>query len=746
MMRRRLMLLGTLSACFFGGTYSAQEPTKVDFMRDVQPILRQNCYGCHGPSQQMNGFRLDRRRDAMRGGTIAVIGPGNGDASRLYLRLIGNQYGLQMPPTGALPTEQIATIKTWIDQGAEWPDAASGEVAPPPPNPKASRLMDTLRMGDRETFLKAAAADPAVANLKGPAGSTPLMYAVLYGDSALVKGLLDHGADPNVRNDAGATALMWGLDNLGTTQLLVEHGADVNAKSDSGRTPLLIASGIRGGSAVVKLLLDHGAKASVKAPGLIFDTTPLTEAAGIGDEAILRLLLAAGADARAAGPGPLAFSLGAQCTPCVDMFLEASPPPLVNFAMILGAPPLGPALATPLLLAHGADANAKDPAGRTILMLASASDAMPMEAVQALIDRGADVNAVGPAGETALMLARNHGRTAVVDLLTKAGATDRPAMPLAAAPPSPVASPRAAVLRTLPLLQENDVTFMRKSGCVSCHNNVLTAATVAAARKQKLPVNEAIAGQQAKKIASYLDEWRERALQGVGIPGDADTIGYILLGLDAERSPQSTATDAMVHFLKRSQLPNGQWRGRANRPPIESSDIQVTATAMRALQVYAPAPHRAEYEAAARRSAAWLRTAKPAVTEDRAFQLLGLAWSQADRRTIDDAARALIAEQRADGGWAQISTLQSDAYATGQALVALHDSGAFGVSDPRYQRGVQFLLNTQLADGSWFVRSRAVPLQPHFESGFPHGRDQFISAAATNWATTALAYAVRPAS
>jgi glycogen debranching enzyme len=58
---------------------------------------------------------------------------------------------------------------------------------------------------------------------------------------------------------------------------------------------------------------------------------------------------------------------------------------------------------------------------------------------------------------------------------------------------------------------------------------------------------------------------------------------------------------------------------------------------------------------------------------------------------------------------------------------------------------VQFLLNTQFADGSWFVRTRALPIQPHFESGFPFGRDQFISAAATNWATRALALAyVKP--
>ena len=54
---------------------------------------------------------------------------------------------------------------------------------------------------------------------------------------------------------------------------------------------------------------------------------------------------------------------------------------------------------------------------------------------------------------------------------------------------------------------------------------------------------------------------------------------------------------------------------------------------------------------------------------------------------------------------------------------------------------MQFLLNTQFADGSWFVKTRAIPLQPPLEIGFPHGRDQWISAAGTNWATMALARA-----
>src|SRR2546423_14091831 len=115
-MFRRTIVTSVAIAAILIVSLSAQAPNTVDFAKDVQPLLRQSCYGCHGPTQQMNGFRLDRRRDAMRGGTIAVIGPGNGDGSRLYQRLIGSQYGVQMPPTGALRPEQVAMIKAWIDQ------------------------------------------------------------------------------------------------------------------------------------------------------------------------------------------------------------------------------------------------------------------------------------------------------------------------------------------------------------------------------------------------------------------------------------------------------------------------------------------------------------------------------------------------------------------------------------------------------------------------------------------------------
>ena len=70
--------------------------------------------------------------------------------------------------------------------------------------------------------------------------------------------------------------------------------------------------------------------------------------------------------------------------------------------------------------------------------------------------------------------------------------------------------------------------------------------------------------------------------------------------------------------------------------------------------------------------------------------------------------------------------------------MALKESGAATPSDAAYKRGAQFLMNTQMEDGSWYVRSRTIPFQPYFDAGFPYGPDQFISAAATNWATMAL--------
>jgi len=62
-----------------------------------------------------------------------------------------------------------------------------------------------------------------------------------------------------------------------------------------------------------------------------------------------------------------------------------------------------------------------------------------------------------------------------------------------------------------------------------------------------------------------------------------------------------------------------------------------------------------------------------------------------------------------------------------------------------YRKGTSYLLRTQEADGSWHVNTRSIWIQPYFESGFPHGHDQWISTAGTAWAAMALSLTVEPA-
>jgi len=728
---------------FTAAAQSSTPAAAVDFVRDVQPIFATYCYDCHGPEKQMNGFRLDRRADARRGGTAVMIA-GTAASSRLYLRLIGSTYGRQMPVEGDRPRpEEIDTIRRWIDQGAVWPDAASGDPPVLPLDAATVRAFSALREGNRQGFLAALPADSRISSLRGPGGATPLMIAALYGDAALMKTVLDAGADPNVTNDAGATALHWSVGDIEKVKLLIARGADVDVRSRDGRTPLLAAAGIRGNIAIVTLLLEKGANPSAFSSAAYGPITAVTEAAKQGDEAIVRLLIARGADIAKTGVPALAFAIRSQCDGCVDAIAAKLPPPQLSAAMTLAAPPLGRALATPALLARGADPRSKNPVGFPILLLASGSNAMPADAVKALIAGGADVNATGPNGETALDLARRHGENPVTAVLLAAGARATPPTPITPVPFSPAPSAQAAIQRSVPLLQRADVEFMRKTGCVSCHNNTQAAETVALARRRGFHVDEAIASGQLAKIAAYAGEWRERNLQGAGIAGDAGTMGAMLTGMAAEHYPADLTTDAMARFLLRQQRANGSWLPFSSRPPLEANPIKVTVETIRALKAYAAPSDRRLAEEAVARAAGWIRQMQPDAVQDRVYHLLALHEVGADAQSLAAAAARIVTTQRADGGWAQLPGLSSDAYATGEALVALLETDAMRPRDPAVRRGLDYLLRTQLADGSWFVARRAVPLQPYTDAGFPHGRDQFISASATHLATQALLLSLR---
>ena len=96
----------------------------VDFARDVRPILEKRCFSCHGPDRQESDLRLDRRADAFKGGENGLaIAPGKSGESPLVERIAGKDADLRMPPKGELlSADQVALIRAWIDQGANWPD------------------------------------------------------------------------------------------------------------------------------------------------------------------------------------------------------------------------------------------------------------------------------------------------------------------------------------------------------------------------------------------------------------------------------------------------------------------------------------------------------------------------------------------------------------------------------------------------------------------------------------------------
>ena len=180
------------------------------------------------------------------------------------------------------------------------------------------------------------------------------------------------------------------------------------------------------------------------------------------------------------------------------------------------------------------------------------------------------------------------------------------------------------------------------------------------------------------------------------------------------------------------------------RPPMTAGDYQAAALAIYALKHYGPTAEEADTRKSIARAAAWLESARPSLTQDRAFHLLGLVWAEANPAIIRSAAKALGSMQRDDGGWSQLPALGSDAYATGQALYALNVGAKTPTADRIYRKGVDYLMRTQAPDGSWHVKSRSIWLQPYFESGFPYGHDQWISVAGTAWASMALSLSVEP--
>jgi hypothetical protein len=359
--------------------------------------------------------------------------------------------------------------------------------------------------------------------------------------------------------------------------------------------------------------------------------------------------------------------------------------------------------------------------------------------VEWLLSKGVDPNAKNDRGDTAYVLAARVGIPSTLNLLVKAGAKE--VVEEWPAPAGGAPSIDAAVKKAIPLIEMSGEPGWKARRCVSCHSNSLPQMTVALARKKGFPVNE----EQVKKELGFAIATDEPVLEpnrlgASPIGGGSDTLGYTLMGLAAAGAPADALTDAHVHFMSLNQYPDGAFRNSSYRPPSEYGPLTTTAVALRSIKLYPIPGRRDEFKERVERAKRWLLSAKAFSAEERSMQLNALADAGASRSERAPFVTALKAAQNQDGSWSQLPGIRPDAYATGEALYALYVSGSVPATDPVYQKGVQWLLRNQLADGSWFAPTRAVPVQPHTFESFPNGWHQFVSDAASCWATMALLF------
>jgi hypothetical protein len=318
-------------------------------------------------------------------------------------------------------------------------------------------------------------------------------------------------------------------------------------------------------------------------------------------------------------------------------------------------------------------------------------------------------------------------------------------------PPDFMLMTKGAISKSVPLLQKSGSMWKDRLGgvCFSCHHQSLPMMAISVARERGLPYDQKLIKEQTDMVYSIVA--RGKDLMTAGLKDEAAAakidhllvdpsigLGYGLMALEADHFKPDAVTTATALYLANKQMESGAWPIFAARPPLEGSDFTCTAIAVREIQTYGPKDHKDEIDQRVVKARKWLVSTNPKTTEDKAFRLLGLKWAGADAQDIQKAAADLMQEQNDDGGWAQAHNLPSDAYATGQVLVALNQGASIPVMSPSYSKGTVYLLGSQDKDGSWHVKKRTIAFQPYFESGFPGEKDQFIGICGTSWATMAL--------
>ncbi len=635
---------------------------------------------------------------------------------------------------------------------------------------EAKTIFQAIREGDTPTVARLVA-EVRWREATDARGDTALMAAAQLGTTEQVRLLLDAGARPDRTNDAGVSPLLRAAAEPEKVRLLLEHGARPNASSQLGITPLLLAARSPAATESVRLLLERGADANARS---VFGATPLMAAAAAANLHTVRLLVEHGADvnaAPAAEPGndpiwgglrtPLMWAAFRNDTEILDYLLDhgARINDVSFFGTALTQTGWGHAAdAARWLLDHGANPRLTEPfSGYSALHWAASVENGQSDVVDLLLRHGADPNAEGgqPVDaflgipRTPLMLAMQRGETPVTEALKKGGAHGvAPAEACCEETTMKSSGPddaktTAAVLRALGPLQHTSTyslqSFTRHAShqkCASCHQQYFPLAAIGLSRSQQIPTDTRNTETLVKAILTFHDTELDR--QPLFHPEPAVTYGYAMMALRMSGITAPDITDSLVAHLATLQNLDGHWDLNLFRPPLQSTPITSTALAIQALRHFGWPARQGEFQERVARARAWLAVANADTHEARVYQVLGLHWAGAPASDLRPLAEALLREQRGDGGWGQLPALPSDAYATGQTVFALETAAGMKATAPAIRRAIAFLLDSQEGDGTWHIRRRAFPFQPTMDSGFPHGRDAWISAAGTSWAVIAL--------
>jgi len=608
---------------------------------------------------------------------------------------------------GGLAAFGFAAAPSWaVVRGQDSSHHSSGP--PVPPRGKLGQelfiALDHRDTNELRSLLKKGANPNSLNGLE----FTPLFIASASFQMEAMQVLIDAGAKPDAMTTYGSPLTFAAMSgNLPGATILLGKGAKVNTVRGDGMTVLMMAAN-SGNSALVAELLKRKADFSAKDDG---GETALSFAARGGNVEVGKMLLAAGEASDTANvQGLTPLMVAAKC---------------------------GHAEFVKLLLAHRAKPNAKDNFGRTALCLSVKYGDFP-DVVSALIGGGANPKVKDVDGRLAASVAAARGHNKCATLL---------GLPASS---SVVRGSRDALRLSLKALQASMTQFTQSASCISCHHEGLGRIATGEARDHGFAIDSAVQQTQEGRLRGMLmalQPVHEQALKSpealkqvplMEMNEIAPTDTWLLAGMAAHHEPRSAATSAMAMVLAKAQTEDGSWSFSLPRVPMQSSKFTYTALSVKVLKDFGSKDRASEIADRIEKARAWLAQTQPKTSDDRASRLLGLKWSGAAADDCHGAVAAVVANQQADGGWSQDPASASDAYATGQALYALHVGGGMPVSDPVYQKGLHFLLMTQDSDGSWFVSKRAIPANNYFDAGFPHGESQFASFNATCWATLAL--------